>query len=266
MDTENLYITASDFIPNEAPVFHGFFGRQGGVSTGIYSTLNCGPGSHDNPAHIHENRKVVSDTAGCAPDHLLTLYQVHGNKCIAASEPYEPNTRPRADAHVTDKKGLALGILTADCAPILFYGMKSDHSPVIGAAHAGWGGALKNVATSTITAMENLGAVRETICAAIGPSIAQGSYEVSEPFLTPFLEENPDNRQFFIPSQKPGHMMFDLIGYNAFKLRKQNIHNVTVMGVDTYTNEQDFFSYRRTTHRNEQDYGRQISVIMIAGS
>lgn len=248
-------------------ITHSFFGRRygdlGGVSKGIYSSLNCGPGSDDNPAHVKENRRIVSEAVGCDPVNLLTLYQVHGNDCVTVSEPYDPANRPEADAHVTDQIGIALGILTADCAPILFYGFKGDQSPVIGAAHAGWGGALKGVSESAVQAMEDLGAVRETIVACIGPCIAQESYEVSDDFIAPFLEENPDNKTFFKDADRDGHLMFDLVGYNAFKLYKLGLRKVLAKEIDTFFNEEDFFSYRRTTHRKEQDYGRQISVIKI---
>jgi len=251
------------FVTEELPISYGFFGRQGGVSTGIYSSLNCGPGSDDNPAHVKENRRLVSEEIGCAHQNLLSLHQVHGNDCVVAEAAYDHSSRPQVDAHVTDQPGLALGVLTADCTPILFHGAKGDGSSVIGAAHAGWGGALKSVSKSTVKAMEGLGAIRETIVAAIGPCISQESYEVSDEFIEPFLQEDKKNEQFFIESKKNGHLMFDLAGYNAFKLYQLGIRKVLVKSLDTYFNEEDFFSYRRTTHRREKDYGRQISVIKI---
>jgi len=251
------------FIPDDAPISYGFFGRQGGVSKGIYASLNCGPGSDDNPADVKENRSRVSKIIGCDAQNLLSLYQVHGNDCVVANEPYNVTARPQADAHVTDRAGLALGILTADCTPILFHGAKHDGSPVIGAAHAGWGGALKGVSASTVQAMERLGAVKDSIVACIGPCISQVSYEVGEDFAKAFYEEDDENERFFKSAQKDGHLMFDLAGYNALKLAKAGVKKVLIKDLDTYFNEEDFFSYRRTTHRNEKDYGRQISVIKI---
>ena len=164
---------------------------------------------------------------------------------------------------VTDQAGIALGVLAADCTPILFRGKKVDGSPVIGAAHAGWGGALKGISKSTVEAMIALGAEKSSISACIGPCIAQSSYEVSEDFKLPFLAEDVGNDAFFIAGEREGHLMFDLEGYNASNLRKIGVENVHIIGVDTYSNEDDFFSYRRKTHRGEPDYGRQISVIKI---
>jgi YfiH family protein len=263
MAFDDLYFTVPGFVPDDVPVFHGFFGRQGGVSTGIYSALNCGPGSDDNPADVKENRRRVAEAAGCTPHNLLSLYQVHGDECVTVDKPYDPQARPEADAYVTDQAGIALGILTADCTPILFYGLKGSGEPVIGAAHAGWGGALKGISQSTVEAMEKLGAVRETIVACIGPCISQESYEVSQGFEVPFLAEDPANEKFFDEAKREGHLMFDLAGYNAFKLYKLGLRKVLIKGLDTFFNEEDFFSYRRTTHRKERDYGRQISVIKI---
>lgn len=263
MVSSDLYFTMDGFVPDDAPIFHGFFGRRGGVSKGIYSALNCGPGSGDDAAHVVENRKRIAAAAGCVPENLLSLYQVHGNICIAVDGAYDPNDRPKADAHVTDKAGIALGILTADCGPVLFYGFKGDGAPVIGAAHAGWGGALRGVLKSTVEEMVRLGAVHDNIVACVGPCIAQVSYEVGEDFAVPFLEESKECEVFFAPSKNAGHLMFDLAGYDAFKLYRAGVRKVFVKELDTYFNEEDFFSYRRTTHRSEQDYGRQISVIMI---
>jgi len=251
------------FVPEGAPISYGFFGRQGGVSRGIYSALNCGPGSDDDPAHVNENRRIVAQAVGCAPQNLLSLYQVHGDRCITVDGVYDAHDRPKADAHVTDQAGIALGVLSADCTPILFHGTKADGSPVIGAAHAGWGGALKGVSASAVEAMIALGAVKDSITACIGPCIAQGSYEVGADFADPFMAEDPQNERFFKVAQKEGRLMFDLTGYNALKLAKAGVKRVLIKGVDTYFNEEEFFSYRRTTHRSEKDYGRQISVIKI---
>ncbi|NCT41145.1 MAG: peptidoglycan editing factor PgeF [Alphaproteobacteria bacterium] len=248
---------------NEGKVFHGFFGRQGGVSHGIYSSLNCGPGSDDDPQAVRDNRRIVAQAAGCDVESLLSLHQVHGNACVTVDTLYDPYERPKADAHVTDQVGIALGVLTADCTPILFHGHKDNGAPVIGAAHAGWGGALKGASASVVEAMIALGASPESIVACIGPCISQASYEVSDDFLAPFTAEDADHKSFFIPSVRKGHMMFDLAGYNGLKARKAGVARVLIKELDTYFNEEDFFSYRRTTHRSEGDYGRQISVIKI---
>jgi len=243
-------------------VKHGFFTRQGGVSVGIYKGLNCGPGSDDDPTAVQQNRQSVVEYINA--DHLLTLHQVHGKDCVVADAPYDK--RPKADAHVTDVPGLALGILTADCVPVLFVGEKTDGAPVIGAAHAGWGGALKGVLAETVGQMQALGAELCSIRAAIGPCIAQKSYEVSASFVDPFMEEDEMNERFFMVAQREGHLMFDLPGYVALKLAKAGVKNVSIGDQDTYALEEDFFSYRRTTHAQELDYGRQISVVMIASS
>ena len=259
--TDDLYFTVPGFGGDA--VFHGFFGRNGGVSKGIYSSLNCGPGSSDNPAHIKENRRIVAEAAGTDARSLLSLYQEHGNTCITVDEPFDERMRPQADGFVTDKPSIALGILTADCGPVLFYGQKDDDSPVIGAAHAGWGGALLGILEATIEQMEALGASKDSIVAAIGPCISQESYEVTKSFSEAFLEEDASNAAFFIESKKEGHLMFDLPGYIDYKLGKAGVNKVLRKELDTYFNEEDFFSYRRATHRQEEDYGRQISVVMI---
>ena len=244
-------------------VFHGFFGRQGGVSEGVYEGLNCGPGSGDDTDAVDRNRVIVAEAAECLPSHLLSLYQIHSAECLTIDVPFLPENRPKADAFVTDKSGIALGILTADCAPILFAGEKADGSPVIGAAHAGWGGALKGVVRSCVNSMQALGTKPDSIIAAIGPCIAQGSYEVTQDFIAPFLNENPLNIEFFSEGQREGHWQFDLVSYNASKLAEAGIDKIYYHGEDTYADESKYYSYRRKTHRNEDNYGRQISVIKI---
>ncbi|MCB9991255.1 MAG: peptidoglycan editing factor PgeF [Rhodospirillales bacterium] len=241
-------------------VRHGFFGRNGGTSEGIYHSLNCGLGTED-PA-VPENRARVAKALGLAPDHLLSVYQIHSAQCLPVTAPWAE--RPQADAMVTDVPGLGLGILTADCAPVLFCGQKADGKPVIGAAHAGWGGALRGVLESTLEGMAALGAAPETICAAVGPCIGQRSYEVSDAFKLPFIEQDEAAAQFFVPSDTPGHLRFDLPGYVTRRLMLAGVPEISVNGSDTYFNEMDYFSYRRTTHRGEPDYGRQISVIVIS--
>jgi YfiH family protein len=245
-------------------VRHGFFGRRGGVSTGIFSGLNCGPGSGDNPGHIVENRARVATAMGVAAQNLLSLYQVHGVECIAA--PASGDDRPKADALVTDKPGLALSILTADCVPVLFYGRKGNGDSVIGAAHAGWKGAIGGVLDSTVDKMiSEYGANLNTIQAAIGPAIQKKSYEVDSAFQENFLKSDLENERFFQNARKSGHAMFDLPGYCAARIAARGIRDVFVNESDTYTNEADFYSYRRTAHRGEPDYGRQISVVVIGG-
>lgn len=245
-------------------VKHGFVGRQGGVSKGLYNSLNCGPGSDDTPESVQENRARVAAHFGVSPDRLLRLCQEHTSDCLVVRDPFPENTDPPvADAMVTDVPDLALGILTADCGPVLFAGEKADGTPVIGAAHSGWSGALKGVSESTIHKMVEIGAELETIRAAIGPCIGPASYEVSSGFETPFLERDPADEHFFKPAQKEGHLMFDLPGYIASRISQAGVKQVTITGVDTYKEEDKFFSYRRKTHNNEPDYGRQVSVIVI---
>ncbi|MCB1532541.1 MAG: peptidoglycan editing factor PgeF [Alphaproteobacteria bacterium] len=254
----NIYICEK--FPS-ARVSHGFFGRQGGVSEGIYESLNCGQGSGDDPAHVEENRARVAAKLGVGRARLLSLYQIHSDVCLRVTEGWEE--RPEADAHVTDRPGLALSILTADCAPVLFYGEKDDGAPVIGAAHAGWRGAFGGVLESTVGAMKDLGAKPASIRAAIGPCIAKASYEVDDGFVQRFIETDEANEHFFGAAARAGHAMFDLAGYAAARLARAGVKNVSILDLDTCADEAAFFSYRRKTHRNEPDYGRQISAIVI---
>lgn len=245
-------------------VKHGFFGRQGGVSEGIYNSLNCGVGSNDDPEAVQENRARVARALGGKPENLVRVWQNHSADCVIANEPQNfKEDPPTADGIVTDQTGLVLGVLTADCGPILFAGEKTDGTPVIGAAHAGWGGALKGVLESTVSQMQALGAELGTIRAAVGPCIGPKSYEVSVGFETPFLTHNPEDEHFFREAQKEGHLMFDLPGYIANRLAHAGVTQVTITGHDTFAEQENYFSYRRTTHAGEKDYGRQISAIMI---
>ena len=255
------FLSDERFLDHEDKAIHGFFGRRGGVSAGLYGSLNCGTGSNDNPAHVRQNRAAVAAAMGVRADHLVTLHQVHSAECTLVDRPFADSDRPKADAMVTDTPGLALGILTADCGPVLFYGVKADRSPVIGAAHAGWGGALKGVLEATVKAMTERGAKPESIRAGIGPCIGPRSYEVTDEFAAPFLALNPESEHFFKTARREGHLMFDLPGYIAFRLAGCGVRSVTITGFDTCAMENDYFSYRRTTHRAEPDYGRQISVI-----
>lgn len=243
-------------------IAHGFFGREGGVSEGIYASLNCGPGSSDDPAKVAENRRRV--TAALAPDtRLVSLSQIHS--AIVHALPRgsaEDGRRLEGDGMVTDTPGIALGILTADCTPVLF---SDPVAKVIGAAHAGWKGALGGILEATLDAMERLGASRERIRAAIGPTISQGNYEVGWDFRDRFLELGLRNRRFFVPSDKEGHYRFDLPGYVAHRLAQAGIGGAENLGVCTYPRENGFFSFRRTTHAGEPDYGRQVSAIVLTG-
>lgn len=243
---------------------HGFFGRQGGVSEGIYSSLNCGAGSNDSPESVQENRRRVAKHFGVKVDQLISLWQVHSADCLVITAPVPSgDDRPKADAMVTDKAGWVLGALTADCGAVMLAGEKADGAPVIGAAHAGWGGALGGILESTVERMQALGVELNTIRAAVGPCIGPKSYEVSIGFETPFLERNPEDEHFFREARKEGHLMFDLPGYIASRLAQAGVKQITITGHDTFAEEESFFSYRRTTHRGEPDYGRQISAIAI---
>ena len=234
---------------------HGFFGRMGGVSRGIYAGLNCGPGSYDDRAAVTENRRRVAVKMGMEPEQLCTLYQVHSPNVVVVQGPL-PSPAPQADAMVTDMPGVLLGILTADCAPVLF---ADADAGVVGAAHAGWKGAHGGVIENTVRAMEVLGAKREAIRAVVGPCIGQSSYEVGPEFMERFEEDARD--QFFLRSATPGHFMFDLPAYVVARLRAAGVGNVAVLALDTRSDESRFFSYRRATLQDEPDYGRQISVI-----
>ncbi len=260
-----MFITDKSLLV-QSGIAHGFFGRQGGVSTGIYESLNCGRGSNDDRAATDENRRRVMATLGNASLPLLTVYQYHSNICLTVTEPWHvenPADSPRADAMVTDRSGFALGVLAADCAPVLFAGRKSDGAPVIGAAHSGWRGAVGGVLENTLAAMKDLGAVAEMITAAIGPCIGPVSYEVSADFMNPFVEQDAANEKFFRAAATPDKKYFDLPSYITSRLKRAGVKSVSWTGADTFANEPAYFSYRRTTHRGEPDYGRQVSVISL---
>jgi YfiH family protein len=241
-------------------VSHGFLGREGGVSCGILSGLNVGLGSSDDRAAIAENRRRA--TAAVLPEaKLVTLHQVHSPDAIAVTAPFPDDARPHADALVTDRPGFLLGILTADCAPVL---LADREAQVVGAAHAGWKGAVGGVTDAVITAMEKLGARRERIAAAVGPCIARASYEVDDAFFRRFLEDDGENERFFSMGARPDRHQFDLEAYVAARLAAAGIATVALLGLDTYADERRFYSFRRATHRGEPDYGRQISLIGLA--
>jgi hypothetical protein len=237
---------------------HGFLGRRGGVSQGVCSGLNVGLGSDDDPEAVRTNRRLAVEAV--APRaRLVTLHQVHSGTAIAVTEPYPDDARPQADALVTDRPGLVLGILTADCTPVL---LADAQARVIGAAHAGWKGAIGGVVESTIAEMEKLGADRARIVAAIGPTIARKSYEVDEGFFRRFTGENEAHERFF-SSGKAGHYQFDLEGFVVSRLAAAGLGKIEALGLDTYSEPDRFFSYRRATHRGEPDYGRQIALIAL---
>jgi YfiH family protein len=237
-------------------VTHGFLGRRGGVSTGITAGLDLGRRGQEPTPELIENRKrAIAEILPGA--ELLTVYQVHSADAVTVIAPYEDRLRPHADALVTDRPGLALGILTADCAPVLFADREAG---VVGAAHAGWKGAIGGVTDATIVAMEALGARRERIVAAVGPCIARASYEVDDGFAQRFAAHDPVNERFFAAG-KPGHHQFDLEAYVVHRLAAAGLKRIEALGLDTYPDKERFFSFRRATHRGEPDYGRQISII-----
>lgn len=252
MSVEVIPASALEGVP------HGFLGRRGGSSQGAYAGLNVGIGSDDDPTHVAENRRRAAEAVlpGAA---LVTCYQMHSAECVTVTGPRDD--RPQGDALVTDRPGLLLGILTADCAPVLFADAEAG---VIGAAHAGWKGALGGVTDATLAAMEALGARRERIAAAIGPCIARASYEVDDAFLRRFAADDSANERFFAPG-RAGHHQFDLEAYVAHRLAAAGVRRVEALGLDTYADEARFFSFRRATHRCEPGYGRQISLIALPG-
>ena len=249
---ERLTSAALEGVP------HGFLGRRGGVSTGLHAGLNVGLGSDDDRAAVFANRDLARDAVlpGAA---LVTLHQVHSPDVMTVTAPIPLDARPQGDALVTDRPGLLLGVLTADCVPVL---LADRQAGVVGAAHAGWKGALGGVTDATIAAMEALGADRARIAAAIGPCIGRASYEVSEAFADPFLSEDADNARFF-GAGRPGHLMFDIAGYVAARLANAGVGRVDMLDEDTCSQPGRFFSYRRSCLRGEPGYGRQISLIGV---
>tara|TARA_B100001142_G_scaffold310172_1_gene343395 strand:+ start:155 stop:931 length:777 start_codon:yes stop_codon:yes gene_type:complete len=244
-------------------VDHAFFTREGGVSKDLYSSLNCGFGSNDNKDDVAINRSLAVNRLSKGAE-LLTLYQIHSSNVVTVEEPWLHSKAPKADGAVTKHSGLALGILTADCIPILFAdGIANERSGVIGAAHAGWQGAIGGVIEATVEAMINLGAQTSNITAAIGPCIHKESYEVGPEFLDRFLDEDHSNETFFSPSNRYGYFKFDIVAYVSKKLDVLGV-SFEVIGKDTYTNDTYFFSYRRATHLGELDYGRCLSAIVLA--
>lgn len=239
---------------------HAFFTRHGGVSNGVYYSLNAGLGSRDLALNVRENRARMALAVGCDPQHFVTAYQVHSADAIVAEAPWTRENAPRADAVVTRAKGLAIAVTTADCGPILF---ADPEAGVIAAAHAGWKGALTGILEATIATMEQLGAARARMRVALGPMIRQPSYEVGPEFIARFIAADPDNRRFFAPAARQDHAQFDLAGYIVVRLTGTGIATVQDLGYCTYADPTRFFSYRRATHRSEPDYGRHISAIAL---
>jgi YfiH family protein len=239
---------------------HGFFTREGGVSQGLYASLNAGLGSRDAPENVHENRARMAAALGVAREHLVTAYQVHSPDVVVAETAWTRADAPRADAVVTRTPGLAVGVTTADCGPVLFADAEAG---IVGATHAGWQGALTGVVEATLAAMERLGAARSRIAAALGPMIRQPNYEVGPELVARFTEAAADNARFFQPSPRPGHALFDLAGLIVARLRGAGIERLEDIGSCTYADPSRFYSYRRATHRREPDYGRHVSAIAI---
>lgn len=244
----------------EAGIRHAFFTREGGVSQGVYASLNGGIGSADDPAHVVENRGRMADYLGVPRAHLLSLYQIHSPKVLVVEKPWMPQERPQADAMVTTRPGLAIGVGAADCGPILF---ADPQAGVIGAAHSGWKGAIGGVLEATLDAMEGLGARRGRTIVALGPMLSQQNYEVGPEFEAQFLAADPANARFFRSGTREGYPHFDLPGYIAHRLAAAGVGLVENLGLCTYADEERFYSYRRKTHRNEPDYGRLIAAIRL---
>jgi YfiH family protein len=243
-----------------AGIRHAFFTREGGVSDGIYASLNAGVGSQDAPEKVTENRTRMAHAVGVAADSLLTCYQIHSPEVVIAETSWPADARPRADAIVTTVPGLAIAVSTADCGPVLF---AEPYARVIGAAHAGWRGAFTGVLEATLAAMERCGAERSRVVAALGPMIRQPSYEVGPEFVTRLAAADHANARFFKNAGRPRHALFDLAGYIAARLAVAGITQIEDLGHCTYEDSRRFFSYRRSVHRGEGDYGRHVNAIAL---
>jgi len=240
-------------------VRHGFFTREGGVSQGLYESLNIGLGSNDDPLRVGENRARIAAAVGVVPENLVFPHQVHSPDVAVIDAAWEPGAKARVDAVVTATAGLAVAVSTADCGPVLFADAEAG---VVGAAHAGWKGAIGGVLENTLKAMEGLGADRSRIRAVLGPTISQPSYEVGPEFVTRFVAEDAANQRFFADAERPGHKFFDLPAYIMQRLRAAGVI-ASALGLCTYLDEARFYSFRRATHRGEADYGRLASVIAL---
>jgi purine-nucleoside/S-methyl-5'-thioadenosine phosphorylase / adenosine deaminase len=240
---------------------HAFFTRRGGVSGGVYASLNGGIGSRDSADLVADNRSRMAAALGIAPDRLITAYQIHSPHVVTVEAPWTPEARPRADAIVTRTRGLAVGVTTADCGPILF---ADPEAGVVGAAHAGWRGALAGIVEATVDAMERLGAHRGRIRAVLGPMIRQDNYEVGPDLMARFRAEDSASAPFFRPAARQDHALFDLPGYITARLERAAIGEVEDLGLCTYADPDRFFSFRRSTHHAEADYGRHVNAIALA--
>ncbi|WMS43879.1 peptidoglycan editing factor PgeF [Acuticoccus sp. MNP-M23] len=243
---------------SSAGIRHGFFTRQGGVSSGIYASLNAGRGSADRPDDVAENRARIAGAMGVPATALVSMNQIHSADVLTLDAP--PDGRPKVDGLVTTRPGIALGVLHADCAPVLF---ADAGNRVIGGAHAGWRGATGGILEATVDEMVAQGARRSAIVAVVGPTIGAPSYEVGPDFPAPVIDANPEAARCFAPSARPGHHMFDLPGYIVMRLSAAGVGTVENLGLDTYADPDRFFSYRRTTHRGEADYGRMLAAIAL---
>jgi YfiH family protein len=264
-----MHAPAPPLAPLEAPalrlsgVAHAFFTRAGGVSSGLYRGLNTGIGSRDERTAVLQNRARAAAHLGVAPDRLATPYQVHGADAVVVEQAWGPGLGPRADAVVTNRPAIALGVGTADCGPVL---MADAAAGVIAAAHAGWRGALGGILESTLAAMEQLGARREGIVAVLGPTISAAAYEVGPEFAPRFLDADAENARFFHASDRDGHALFDLPAYIVARLAAAGVGTIVDLGLCTYSDEARFYSFRRATHRGEDDYGRNLSAIALVGT
>lgn len=254
-----MFLTSPDFETMEN-IRHAFFTREKGVSEGVYASLNGGIGSADNPEYVHENRLRMAQSLGVLPGNFLSLYQIHSPEVVTVTQSWLSEQRPKADGMVTKEVGIALAIATADCGPVLF---ADSQNGVIGAAHAGWRGALVGILEATLAAMEAIGAEREQICAVLGPTITQVSYEVGRDFYDAFLGQDAFSESFFRKGHRESHFMFDLPGYILSRLQKYGLKSASFIGACTYSNPDQLYSYRRSLHRNESDYGRLISAICL---
>lgn len=254
-----MFVEAPE-LSSHSGIRHAFFTRRGGVSEGLYAALNGGLGSQDRPESVAENRARMCAQLGLPHERMASLYQVHSAHAVVVEAPFPAADRPKADAMVTRVPGLALGIATADCGPILF---ADPENGVVGAAHAGWKGALTGVVEATVAAMEGLGARRGAIVAVLGPTITQGAYEVGADFMVRFRDEAPESERFFAAGTRPDHAQFDLPGFVLSRLEQAGIGEAAILGLCTYADAERFYSYRRATHSGEADYGRLISAIAL---
>jgi YfiH family protein len=254
-----MFIEAPE-LSSHSGVRHAFFTRQGGVSEGVYASLNGGLGSSDDPARVAENRRRMTAQLSLPAEALVSVHQVHSPDAVAVEHPWPRHARPRADGMVTTRPGLALGITTADCGPVLFADAQAG---VVGACHAGWRGALTGILEATLEAMERLGARRDGIVAVLGPTIGPNAYEVGAEFVREFRAADAGYERFFRPAAREEHAMFDLPAFIGARVTAAGVGEFADLGLCTYSDEERFFSYRRATHRGETDYGRLIAAIAI---